>query len=65
MSKTVSVDKKTCLGCGTCVVLAPKTFKMGEDDKAEPINPPADEEGKIQEAIDACPVTAIKWGQTE
>ena len=60
MAKILVVDKNKCIGCGTCTVLAPKTFKLGNDNKAEVINPPADEEEKIKEAIDSCPVEAIK-----
>lgn len=60
MAKLPQVDKETCIGCGTCAVLAPKTFKFGKDGKAEVINPPGDEESKIKEAADSCPVNAIK-----
>jgi len=58
MKKPV-VDKEKCIGCGTCAVLAPKTFKLTNESKVEVINPPGDEEEKIKEAIDACPVNAI------
>lgn len=60
MAKIPVVDKEKCIGCGTCTVLAPKTFRLGKDGKAEVINPPGDEEEKIKEAIDGCPVEAIK-----
>lgn len=59
MAKMIVVDKSLCIGCGTCTVLAPKSFKLGGDGKAEVINPPQDEEEKIKEAIDSCPVAAI------
>lgn len=26
----IEIDNKTCIGCGTCVVLAPKAFDIGE-----------------------------------
>lgn len=61
--KRPAVDKDKCIGCGTCAVLAPKTFKLGNDDKAKVINPPGDGEEKIKEAIDACPVDAIKFSK--
>ncbi len=54
------VDKGKCIGCGTCTVLAAKTFRLGADGKAEVINPPGDEEEKIREAADSCPVDAIE-----
>lgn len=63
----IIVDKNLCLGCGTCVVMAPKTFRLGTDGKAEVIDLPAgkagpagDKEETIKEAIDSCPVDAIK-----
>jgi len=63
MAKLPIVDKDKCIGCSTCSVLAPKTFKLSKDNKAEVINPPGDEEKKIKEAIDSCPVDAIKFAE--
>ncbi|MFH1840691.1 MAG: ferredoxin [Candidatus Shapirobacteria bacterium] len=54
------VDPKLCIGCGTCVALAGKSFKMNDQGKAEAINPPGDEEKIIGEVIDSCPVAAIE-----
>jgi len=56
----IIVDKNLCLGCGTCVVIAPKTFRLGAEGKAEVIEPASDKEETIKEAIDSCPVNAIK-----
>lgn len=56
----IKVDKEKCIGCGTCVVLAPKSFKLGDDGKSHPIEPPGDEEETIKEAVDSCPTSAIK-----
>ena len=61
MMKTPVVDKEKCIGCGTCVVLASKSFKLVSDGKAEVIDPPGDDEKTIQEGIDSCAVTAITW----
>jgi len=61
MSRIPVVDKDLCTGCGTCAVLAPKTFRLTDEGKVEVIIPPGDKEAQIQEAIDACPVEAIKW----
>lgn len=55
----VLVDKEKCIGCGSCVAIAPKTFKMDEDNKTEIINPAGDDAEKIKEAVEACPVDAI------
>jgi len=56
----VKVDKNICIGCGTCVVIAPKSFKLGDDGKAEIVEPQEDSKEKIKEAVDSCPVSAIK-----
>jgi len=58
MKKPV-VDKEKCIGCGTCVALAAKTFKLGADGKSEVLEPVGDDEKTIQEAVEACPVQAI------
>jgi len=55
------VDKVKCIGCGTCTVVAGKSFKLGADGKAEVIVPVGDDEKTIQEAVDSCAVTAITW----
>lgn len=65
MAKLPQVDKETCTGCGLCVTIAPKTFKLDSEGKAEVINPPGDEEEKIKEAIDSCPVDAIELANAE
>ena len=56
----VKIDKNLCIGCGTCVVIAPKSFKLSDDGKAEIVEPQGDSEAKIKEAVDSCPVSAIK-----
>lgn len=62
MPKTPAIDKEKCIGCGTCTVIAPKSFKLGDDGKAQVIKPPGDDEDKIKEAVDSCPVDAISYG---
>ena len=58
--KKVKVDGEKCLGCGSCVALASKSFKM-EKGKAVTLDPAGDSEEVIQSAIDSCPVGAINW----
>lgn len=61
MGKVV-IDKDKCIGCGTCPVLAPKSFRMTPDgSKAEVIEPPGDPEATINDAIASCPTAAISW----
>lgn len=56
----IKLDKDKCIGCGTCVAIAPKTFKLEADGKAEVIEPPRDDKATIKEAVDSCPVDAIE-----
>jgi len=56
----IKVDKNKCIGCGTCIAIAPKSFKLDEGGKADPIDPPGDNEETIKEAAESCPVQAIE-----
>jgi len=52
----VTVNKETCIGCGSCEAVCPDVFKM-TDGKAE-----VKAQKKlpcVKEAIDTCPVDAI------
>ncbi len=57
----VKIDEERCIGCGSCVALAPEAFAIGlEEGKAEVKGdwgkvPPE----KLRCARDACPVQAI------
>ncbi len=55
----IAVDGKKCIGCGLCVSLAEKSFKL-VGCKSVPLNPPKDEIEVIEEAAESCPVSAIK-----
>lgn len=57
--KKLVVDQDKCLGCGTCVVVASKTFRLGRNGKSEVIDENGDSKKEIQNAIDSCPVRAI------
>jgi ferredoxin len=59
--RKIIVDQKRCIGCGTCVILAPKTFKMGKGGKSEVINEKGNSKEDIQNAVDSCPVSAISY----
>jgi ferredoxin len=63
--KNAVVDKKKCIGCGTCFAIARKSFKIGANGKSQVINPPGDDEKTIQTAIDSCPMFAISWKDNE
>lgn len=58
--RKIRVDQDVCIGCGSCVAIAPKHFKINDDGKSEVIVEfrEADED-IIKEAITSCPVQAI------
>ncbi len=58
--KKIKVDQAKCIGCGLCVSMAPKTFKLAQDGKSEVIEPPKDKEEVTKSAAESCPVEAIK-----
>ena len=59
MKVTVNED---CIGCGMCEGSCPEVFSIGDDGLAHAIEDeiPADFEAAAQDAVDACPVTAIE-----
>jgi len=55
----VRVDKKKCIGCGTCSAVCGEVFEMGDDGKAR-VKKNANKKSKcIKEAIESCPSEAI------
>ena len=56
----ISIDKDVCIGCGSCSAIAPNTFKIGSDTKAEVKKADGDDEKTILQAAKSCPVEAIK-----
>ncbi len=58
--KVVWVDRESCISCGLCVSLVPEVFRF-EDGKSIAYDPSGAPEGRIQECIDGCPVSAIHW----
>jgi len=63
MAKKLVIDEDLSEGCETCVLLCPDVFELGENGKARIKNPNALDNCNIQEAIDSCPVGAIRWEQ--
>jgi len=58
----IKIDKNKCLGCGTCVALAPEVFEIGEDGKSK-VKEGADlEKNKdlIKQTKDSCPTQAVE-----
>ncbi|PIO00257.1 ferredoxin [archaeon CG10_big_fil_rev_8_21_14_0_10_43_11] len=55
----VTVDEQTCIGCGSCEAICPKAFYL-IDGLAKVKKDHAATNGELEEAIDICPVDAIK-----
>jgi len=56
----VKVDQGTCIGCGACAATCPSVFEMKDDGKAH-VKSGADESAPcVKDAIEGCPVDAIK-----
>ncbi|MFA5124918.1 MAG: ferredoxin [Patescibacteria group bacterium] len=58
---------EACIACGTCEAVCPAVFKVVEVE-GKPIATVLEadyeaEKAKIDEAIGACPVQAITWGE--
>ncbi|HVV74537.1 MAG TPA: ferredoxin [Mycobacteriales bacterium] len=56
---TVVVDRDACIGSGTCVSYAGKSFTQDDEAKAVFLDPPGDPLDLIQEVVQACPMSAL------
>lgn len=58
----VHVDPDICISCGTCIDLCPKVYDWDEEGKARCLleEVPRDLEDCAREALESCPVEAIK-----
>jgi len=55
------VDQDQCIGCGLCAGIAPEVFQMNAADKAAVVaDTTAENRGAVAEAIEGCPVGAIR-----
>ncbi len=57
----VVIDRRRCIGAGTCVVLAPSAFQWRQGDflKPELADPSSVDEDTLREVAAACPTRAI------
>ncbi len=66
----IILQREKCIGCGSCVVLCPKFWKMSEDGKSQLLNSkknPKTGNWELevkdihcnQDAVDVCPVQII------
>ena len=61
MAVRVVIDRRRCIGAGTCIVLAPSAFKWRKGDflKPELADITTVEEDILREVAAACPTRAI------
>lgn len=57
----VTVDENTCVGTGSCELSCPKVFKVvGGLSKVQVEVVPSEEEARVREAVEGCPMGAIR-----
>lgn len=61
MAVRVVIDRRRCIGAGSCVVLAPSAFQWRQGDflKPELADPSSVDEDTLREVAAACPTRAI------
>lgn len=56
----VKVDEDICVGTGNCEETCPNVFKVVDGTSRVQVDTvPEEEEGRVQEAVDGCPMGAI------
>lgn len=53
----IIVDTDKCIGCGSCIGIAPKTFDWNDEGTSKVINDVVTDDAK--NAMDCCPTGAI------
>lgn len=61
MAVRVVIDRRRCIGAGSCLVLAPTAFRWRQGDflKPELLDPTTVDEDVLREVAAACPTQAI------
>ena len=60
MAKKIIVDQELCIGCGVCANLCPDVFEIQDNGKAKVVNKDSCENCDCEDAVNNCPVGAIK-----
>lgn len=56
----VNVDEEKCIGCGACESLAEDYFEVDQKSNVKKKDVAKEDEDKVKDAKDMCPVDAIK-----
>ena len=55
----IAVDRERCVGSGTCEMLAPDVFEVG-DDGVVTVRRPDDAGEPVRDAVQQCPTQALR-----
>ncbi|MBD3311752.1 MAG: hypothetical protein GF349_04670 [Candidatus Magasanikbacteria bacterium] len=58
--RLIKINRQKCIGAQSCVVVAPKTFQVDEENLAYVVDPNAHSDEDIILAAQSCPVLAIE-----
>jgi len=58
--RLIKVDREKCIGAQSCVVVAPKTFQVDEENLAYIVDPNYHSDEDLVLAAQSCPVFAIE-----
>ncbi len=59
MAYKVKVDEEKCTACGTCASIAPNTFELKDDGKAQVKKQNGEDDDTLLQAAQSCPSEAI------
>ncbi|WP_425508633.1 ferredoxin [Streptomyces genisteinicus] len=59
MSWSTEVDRAMCMGSGVCAGIAPDLYRLGDEDRAEPVDGLIPPDERALDAADSCPAAAI------
>lgn len=56
----IIIDENICIGCNTCALMAPETYKLDDETyKAKVIKQPETITDEVKTVVESCPVNAI------
>ena len=55
----IEADRERCVGSGTCEMLAPDVFEVGNDGVVAVLRPD-DADESVQDAVQQCPTQALR-----